>query len=83
MSDQSVIPIDQLLPHKLPLVALLGRPIFPGIFTPIIIGNPADVQVVEEANSGDGLIGLVMLLNETETPSITDLYTVGTAAKIV
>ncbi|WP_461246168.1 endopeptidase La [Treponema sp. R6D11] len=83
MSDQSVIPIDQLLPHKLPLVALLGRPIFPGIFTPIIIGNPADVQVVEEANAGDGLIGLVMLLNETETPSITDLYTVGTAAKIV
>jgi len=83
MSDQSVIPIDQLLPHKLPLVALLGRPIFPGIFTPIMIGNPTDVRVVEDANSGDGLIGLVMLLNETDTPSITDLYTVGTVAKIV
>jgi len=83
MSDQSVIPIDQLLPHTLPLVALLGRPIFPGIFTPIMIGNPADVKVVEDANSGDGLIGLVMLLNETDAPSITDLYTVGTAAKIV
>jgi len=83
MSDQSVIPIDQLLPHKLPLVALLGRPIFPGIFTPIMIGNPTDVRVVEDANAGDGLIGLVMLLNETDTPSITDLYTVGTVAKIV
>jgi len=83
MSDQSVIPIDQLLPHKLPLVALLGRPIFPGIFTPIMIGNPGDVKVVEDANTGDGLIGLVMLLNETDTPSITDLYTVGTVAKIV
>jgi len=67
----------------LPLVALLGRPIFPGIFTPIMIGNPADVKVVEDANSGDGLIGLIMLLNETDTPSITDLYTVGTVAKIV
>jgi ATP-dependent Lon protease len=83
MSDQSVIPIDQLLPHKLPLVALLGRPIFPGIFTPIMIGNPTDVKVVEDANTGDGLIGLVMLLNETDAPSITDLYTVGTVAKIV
>jgi ATP-dependent Lon protease len=83
MSDQSVIPIDQLLPHKLPLVALLGRPIFPGIFTPIMIGNPTDVRVVEDSNSGDGLIGLVMLLNETDAPSITDLYTVGTVAKIV
>ena len=82
MSDQ-IIPIDQLLPHKLPLVALMGRPIFPGIFTPIMIGNPVDVKVVEDANTGDGLIGLVMLLNETDAPSITDLYTVGTVAKIV
>ena len=83
MSDQSVIPIDQILPNKLPLVALMGRPIFPGIFTPIMIGNPNDVKVIDDAVAGDGLIGLVMLKNETETPSIDDLYKVGTAAKIV
>jgi ATP-dependent Lon protease len=83
MSDQSIIPIEQLLPHKLPLVALMGRPIFPGIFTPIMIGNPTDVKVVEDAVAGDGLVGLVMLLNEVEAPSIIDLYTVGTVAKIV
>jgi len=82
MSDQ-IIPIDQLLPPKLHLVALMGRPIFPGIFTPIMIGNLGDVKVVEDANAGDGLIGLVMMQNETDAPSITDLYTVGTAAKIV
>ncbi|MDR0442598.1 MAG: endopeptidase La [Treponema sp.] len=83
MSDQSVVPIDQILPHKLPLVALMGRPIFPGIFTPIMIGNPTDVRVVEDVVTGDALIGLVMLQNETDTPAITDLYTVGTVAKIV
>jgi ATP-dependent Lon protease len=83
MSDQSVVPIDQFLPLKLPLVALMGRPIFPGIFTPIMIGNPSDVKVVEDAVAGDAMVGLVMLLNETETPAITDLYTVGTVAKIV
>ena len=82
MSDQ-IIPIDQLLPNKLYLVALMGRPIFPGIFTPIMIGNPTDVKVVEDANAGDALIGLVMMQNETDAPSITDLYTVGTVAKIV
>jgi len=82
MSDQ-IIPIDQLLPPKLYLVALMGRPIFPGIFTPIMIGNPTDVKVVEDANAGDGLIGLVMMQHDTDTPSITDLYTVGTVAKIV
>jgi ATP-dependent Lon protease len=61
----------------------MGRPIFPGIFTPIMIGNPADVKVIDDAVAGDGLIGLVMLMNETETPAFTDLYQMGTAAKIV
>jgi ATP-dependent Lon protease len=83
MSEQSVVPIDQILPNKLSLVALMGRPIFPGIFTPIMIGNPADVKVIDDAVSGDGLIGLVMLKNEAESPGINDLYKVGTAAKIV
>ncbi|MDR1210693.1 MAG: endopeptidase La [Spirochaetaceae bacterium] len=83
MSEQSVIPIDQLLPNKLPLVALMGRPIFPGIFTPIMIGNPNDVKIIDDAVSGDGIIGLVMQINENENPAIDDLYRVGTAAKIV
>jgi ATP-dependent Lon protease len=82
MSDQ-IVPIDQILPNKLPLVALMGRPIFPGIFTPIIIGNPVDVKVVEDAVAGDAMVGLVMLQNETETPAIGDLYKVGTVAKII
>ncbi|MCL2042776.1 MAG: endopeptidase La [Treponema sp.] len=82
MSDQ-IVPIDQILPNKLPLVALMGRPIFPGIFTPIMIGNPVDVKVVDDAVNGDAMVGLVMMQNETETPSIGDLYKVGTAAKIV
>ena len=78
MADQSVVPIDQILPNKLPLVALMGRPIFPGIFTPIMIGNPADVKVVDHAVAADALIGLVMLQNETDTPS----FTVPRAAKV-
>ncbi|MDR1400644.1 MAG: endopeptidase La [Treponema sp.] len=83
MPEQNVIPIDQILPNKLPLVALMGRPIFPGIFTPIMINNPPDVRVVEEAVITDGYIGLVLMQTDTEMPAITDLYQVGTVAKIV
>ena len=82
MSDQ-IIPIELVLPPKLPLVALMGRPIFPGIFTPIMIGNPPDVKVVEDAVAGDGVVGLVMLRNEADSPSIDDLFNIGTVAKIV
>jgi ATP-dependent Lon protease len=48
-----------------------------------MIGNPPDVRVVEDAVSRDGLIGLVMIQNEAESPTITDLHHVGTVAKIV
>jgi len=61
----------------------MGRPIFPGIFTPIMIGNPPDVKVVEDAVAGDGVVGLVMLRNEADSPSIDDLFNIGTVAKIV
>ncbi|MDR1362424.1 MAG: endopeptidase La [Spirochaetaceae bacterium] len=83
MAEQSVVPIEQILPLKLPIVALSGRPIFPGIFTPIMVNNPADVRIIDETVSGDGHIGLVLIEHETESPDINDLYKIGTAAKIV
>ncbi|MDR0558322.1 MAG: endopeptidase La [Treponema sp.] len=82
MSDQ-IAPLEQLLPGKLPIVSLVGRPVFPGIFTPLMILNPIDVKVVERAVSEDGLIGLIMLANEVEMPALGDFYKVGTVAKIV
>jgi hypothetical protein len=33
---------------RLPIAAFTGHPIFPGVFTPIMAGNPADVKAVEE-----------------------------------
>lgn len=83
MAENDIIPIEQLLPNKLPIIPLLGRPIFPGIFTPIMIGNPEDVKVVEEALSADGMIGLVMIKSDFEKPKADDLHQVGTVAKIV
>jgi ATP-dependent Lon protease len=83
MPETEIIPIDQLLPNKLPIIPLMGRPIFPGIFTPIMVGNPDDVKVVEEALAADGMVGLVMIKNEFDKPKADDLHAVGTVAKIV
>jgi ATP-dependent Lon protease len=82
MAENEIIPIEQLLPNKLPLIPLMGRPIFPGIFTPIMIGNTEDVKIVDEALSTDGMVGLVMIKNEFEKPKAEDLHAVGTVAKI-
>ena len=83
MAENEIVPIDQILPNKLPIIPLSGRPIFPGIFTPIMIGNTEDVKVIEEALTSDGMVGLVMIKNEFERPKSEDLHAVGTVAKIV
>ncbi len=83
MPEQTIIPIEQLLPNKIFLIPLQGRPIFPGIFTPVMINNPDDVKAVEEVYSGDGFLGICMVGNETDPPGVTDLKQVGTVARII
>ena len=81
--ENSIISTDQILPNKLTLIPLAGRPIFPGIFTPLMISSQDDVKVVEEAYEKEGFIGIVMLKNDAESPAASDLHKVGTAARII
>ena len=82
-NENSIISTDQLLPNKLTLIPLAGRPIFPGIFTPLMISSQDDVKVVEEAYEKEGFIGIVMLKNDAESPTAADLHKVGTVARII
>ncbi|SIQ71829.1 ATP dependent PIM1 peptidase. Serine peptidase. MEROPS family S16 [Alkalispirochaeta americana] len=85
MSEQNqILPADQVLPNKLLMIALNGKPIFPGLFTPLMITSPEDLDVIRQALEGDQHIGLVLTLDENEeNPRVEDLHTVGTAAKIL
>ena len=82
-ASPNIIPVEQMLPDRLFLIGLNGRPIFPGIFTPLMVGNPDDVKTIEEAFEGNGFIGLVLTKNEVDTPTISDMYDVGTVARII
>lgn len=81
--DPSILPAEQVLPNKLMIIPLSGRPIFPGIFTPLMVNNTDDTKVIEQAYDGDGFIGIVMLKNDNDKPSVADLYDVGTVARII
>jgi len=84
MSDRTIVPADQVLPNRLYVVPLQGKPIFPGIFTPLMLPGQADTDVVEKAAAGDSYIGLVMTRSaENENPTGDELFPVGTVAKIV
>ncbi|MCR5436595.1 MAG: endopeptidase La [Treponema sp.] len=82
-NDNTIIPSNQLLPNKLVIIPLANRPIFPGIFTPLMINAAEDIKVVEKSYEEDGFIGIVMLKNDPEVPSISDLHRIGTAARII
>ena len=83
MSDSAIISSDQVLSDKLRIITLSQRPIFPGIFTPLMINSEEDIKVIEAASKDDSLIGIVLQKNETENPTGEDLYQVGTCARII
>ena len=73
-----------MLPNRLFIIPTIGKPVFPGIFTPMMIEQDIDLDVVEESMSTNRLIGLLLIKDEeNETPNSKDLYRVGTVAKIV
>ena len=83
-TERMIIPADRVLPNRLVVIPLLGKPIFPGIFTPLMITGKQDIAAIEEAVSGDSVIGLALTkTDESDEPSGDDLYAVGTAARIV
>ena len=83
LDGNSIIPTDNILPDKLLLIPLQSRPIFPGIFTPLMINAAEDVKVVEKAYEEGGFIGIVMLKNDAEIPTAADMHRVGTVARIL
>jgi len=84
MLEKQIIPVEQLLPNKLFIIPLIGKPIFPGIFTPLIIESSHDLEVIELSLAGDNMIGLLLDKEDSDENAVTDsLYKIGTAAKIV
>ena len=61
MPEKEIVPASQILPDKLFIIPLSGKPIFPGIFTPLMIVSPKDLTVVEHSLLNDNMIGLVLL----------------------
>jgi ATP-dependent Lon protease len=84
MADQELMPVEQTLPHNLFVLPLVGNPIFPGLFTPLVIESKDDIEIVNQAMAHGGDLGLLLVKDETKTDYEPDnLYRVGTIAKII
>lgn len=83
VDSNSILPVEQILPNKLHIISIQGRPLFPGVFSPLMVSSNEDVKVVEKAYEDDGFLGIIMTRTDSEAQDISDLYEIGTAARII
>lgn len=75
---------SEALPETLPILPLRNTVLFPGVVIPISAGRDKSIKLINDANEGSKIIGVVAQKNEDdEDPSATDIHMVGTVAKIL
>ncbi len=75
---------NESLPDSLPILPLRNTVLFPGVVIPISAGRDKSIKLINDANAGDKIIGVVAQINEEdEDPTNGDIHTVGTVARIL
>ncbi len=72
------------IPAELPILPLRGTVAYPDLVMPLIVGRDRSIRLVDDANAGDKMIGIITQKNpDIEDPGIDDLYMIGTVATIM
>ena len=75
---------NEKLPDSLPILPLRNMVLFPGVVIPISAGRDKSIKLINEANAGDKIIGVVAQKNEgDEDPTKNDIHSIGTVARIL
>ena len=81
--EQNIDELVRKIPEELPILPLRNTVAFPYIVMPLAVGIPRSVRLIEDADKGDRMIGLVAMRDPSiEVPSAEEVYQVGTAAII-
>ncbi len=74
----------QEFPEDLPILPLRNNVLFPGVVIPITVGRDKSIKLIQDANRGNKIIGVVSQRNqEEESPEFSDLHSIGTVAQII
>src|SRR6202166_1792497 len=75
---------DIEIPKELPVLPLRNTVLFPGVVLPITVGRDKSIKAVNDAYKADKLIGVLAQKDSSvEDPSLNELVTVGTIARII
>ena len=75
---------NQSYPEELAILPLRNNVLFPGVVIPITVGRDKSIKLIQDANKGNKIIGVVSQKNqEVEAPEFADLHKIGTVAQII
>lgn len=74
----------QVFEKELPILPLRNNVLFPGVVIPITVGRDKSIKLIQDANKGDKIVGVVSQRDQDEeSPEFSDLHEVGTVAQII
>jgi ATP-dependent Lon protease len=72
------------LPEILPILPLRNTVLFPGVVIPITAGRDTSIKLINDANNGTKVIGVVAQKDEeVENPKTKDIHRTGVVARIL
>jgi len=72
------------VPNELPLLPLKDTVVYPLTVYPLVIGKEKSIKLINDVTVGDKILGLTAQKKvDIEVTGITDIYTVGTMARIL
>lgn len=75
---------NESFPESLPILPLRNTVLFPGVVIPITAGRDKSIRLINDANKGNKVIGVVSQIDENiEDPIAKDIYKKGTVARIL
>src|SRR5690554_4505235 len=75
---------NEKLPETLPILSLRNTVLFPGVVIPITAGRDKSIKLIDDANKGSKVIGVVAQKDEAvEDPTAADIHETGTVARIL
>ncbi len=75
---------NEELPKILPILPLRNTVLFPGVVIPITAGRDASIKLINDANNGGKVIGVVAQKDEeVENPRAKDIFNTGVVARIL
>ncbi len=81
--DEEAINKEEL-PESLPILPLRNMVLFPGVVIPISAGRDTSIRLLDEANKGGKVVGVVAQKDEeVENPTADDIHKVGVVARIL